>query len=98
MSSKRARESPAPGEQGKRQKVTKTTVVYPSSFSKDDKDEVRSANLNSSSAGPCPTVVRVCVREALAFHVFVHFYAQAYTSSAASACGWQQRKYTVHHL
>jgi hypothetical protein len=54
MSSKRARESPAPGEQGKRQKVTKATLVFPGAFNEDDKHEVRAVSTCTvSSTGSC---------------------------------------------
>ncbi|WIA41455.1 hypothetical protein OEZ86_005032 [Tetradesmus obliquus] len=43
MSSKRARASPAPGEQGKRPKIATIILKFPVSFSQEDKDESKVA-------------------------------------------------------
>lgn len=57
MSSKRARASPAPGEQGKRPKIATVILKFPVSFSQEDKDEVRAVvafgNQQCMALPPC---------------------------------------------
>jgi hypothetical protein len=84
MSSKRARESPAPGELRKRPKVATTTLVYPSTFSKEDKDEVRGVNLQRPAVdGPAFLIVLACAHDAHPALRFVHYDVQPGASSAA---------------